>query len=79
MRHTLLVTDTAKFSPLFVEALTWLLASKLAGPVLKGDAGAAAAQACTRTFVYWMGLAKASDASQRQTKPRQQVGWMNAR
>jgi hypothetical protein len=79
LRYTVLVSDTTKFSPLFVEALTWLLASKLAGPVLKGDAGMQAAQACTKTFVYWMGKASDSDASQRRAAPRQQVGWMNAR
>jgi hypothetical protein len=79
LRYTVLVSDTTKFSPLFVEALTWLLASKLAGPVLKGEAGMQAAQACTKTFVYWLGKASDSDASQRRAAPRQQVGWMNAR
>ncbi len=79
LRYTLLVSDTTKFSPLFVEALTWLLASKLAGPVLKGEAGMQAAQACTKTFNYWLGKASDSDASQRRAAPRQQVGWMNAR
>ena len=34
-----LVTDAAKFSPLFVVALARLLASYLAGPILKGKAG----------------------------------------
>lgn len=79
LRHTVLVTDTSKFSPLFIECLGWLLASKLAGPVLKGESGMSAAQACTKTFVYWLGKATDSDASQRRATPRQQVGWMNAR
>jgi hypothetical protein len=79
LRFTVLVTDTTRFSPLFVEALTWLLASKLAGPVLKGEAGMQGAQACTKTFVYWLGMATDSDASQRHEIPRHQVGWMNAR
>jgi hypothetical protein len=79
LRYTAQVTDTTKFSPLFVECLTWLLASKLAGPVLKGEAGMQAAQACTKTFTYWLGKASDSDASQRRTAPRHQVGWMNAR
>ena len=38
---TFLVTETARFSPLFTMALSWHLASMLAGPVLKGEAGAA--------------------------------------
>lgn len=79
LRYVVLVSDTTRFSPLFVEALTWLLASKLAGPVLKGDAGMQAAQACTKTFVYWLGRATGSDASQNSIAPRQQVSWMNAR
>lgn len=79
LRYTAQVTDTTKFSPLFTEALGWLLASKLAGPVLKGDVGMSAAQACTKTFLYWLGKAANSDASQRRAIPRHQVGWMNAR
>lgn len=79
LRYTALVTDTTKFSPLFVESLGWLLASKLAGPVLKGEVGMSAAQACTKTFLYWFGKATDSDASQRRATPRHQVGWMNAR
>lgn len=79
LRYTVLITDTTKFSPLFVEALGWLLASKLAGPVLKGATGMSAAQACTKTFVYWMGKAIDSDASDRKVIPTHQVGWMNAR
>lgn len=33
--YTHLVTDTTKFSPMFAGALTWLLASYLAGPITK--------------------------------------------
>lgn len=79
LRFTVLVTDTTKFSPLFVETLGWLLASKLAGPVLKGDTGVAAAQACTKTFLYWLGKATGSDASQRRATTYHNVGWMGAR
>lgn len=79
LRYTELVSDTSKFTPLFVECLGWLLASKLAGPVLKGETGMAAAQACTKTFVYWFNKAIGSDAAQRKVTPRQHVGWMNAR
>lgn len=79
LRYTVLVTDTTKFSPLFVECLSWLLASKLAGPVLKGDSGMSASQACMKTCLYWLGQATDSDASQRRATPRQQVSWLNAR
>lgn len=78
-RYVRLVDDPARFSPLFTETLGWLLASKLAGPVLKGETGIAAAQACMKTFVYWHGLAKDSDASSRSVSPQHQVAWVNAR
>jgi hypothetical protein len=41
---------TTDFPALFVEALAWLLASMLAGPMLKGDVGASAAQRMTQMF-----------------------------
>jgi hypothetical protein len=79
LRYTVYVNDTSKFSPLFVESLSWLLASKLAGPVLKGSDGMKAAQACTQTFNYWFGKATDSDASQRRNIIQQQPGWMGGR
>lgn len=39
------VTDTAKFTPLFVTALARLLAAYLAGPIVKGETGMKVAQA----------------------------------
>jgi hypothetical protein len=76
LRYTARVTDTTRFSPLFVEALSWLLASKLAGPILKGDAGAAMSQNCMRMFLSVYGRATASDSNQRRTNIQQSVGWM---
>lgn len=78
-RYTRLVNDPAKFSALFTEALTWLLASKLAGPVLKGETGAAAAQAATKTFNYWLDKAKDTDADSRRVRPAHQVPWLSVR
>lgn len=46
------VDDTSKFSPSFTLALSYLLASILAGPVLKGDTGQAANK-------YWMSIWRA--------------------
>ena len=59
------VTDTTKFSPLFVDALSWLLASYLAGPVIKGDSGVAAGDKCFKTFQGQFARAAGSDANQR--------------
>lgn len=78
-RYTMLVTDSAKFPPLFTEALTWLLTAKLAGPVIKGAEGRAAAKDALVSFNYWFKQATASDAGNQSIKPTQQVDWMNAR
>lgn len=59
----------ANFTPLFVEALAWLLASMLAGPMLKGDVGAAAAQRMTQMF--GSALVAASEADGLLTAQRQ--------
>lgn len=76
LRYTALVSDTTQFSPLFVEALAWLLASKLAGPILKGDAGAAAARNCYQMFRAAYAQATVSDANQRRVNVTPQTAWM---
>lgn len=78
-RYTALVADTTKFSPLFRETLAWMLASKLAGPVLMGDTGRKAALSCMQTAMMWFAKATNSDASSRKADPQHQVSWLNAR
>jgi hypothetical protein len=46
LRYTVKVSDSTKFSAQFVEALSWRLASMLAGPIIKGDAGMQMTQSC---------------------------------
>lgn len=79
LRYVARTTDTTKFSPLFVDALAWLMASYLAGPVLKGDAGAAAAKACYQSFLVAFSLAKTSDANQRNVRPDHSPAWIAGR
>lgn len=79
MRYTVTATDSAKFSPLFVVALSWLLASMLAGPLIKGDAGAAEAKRCLQMFQVFEAQAEASDANQRNVTARQIVPWISGR
>ena len=45
------ITDPTKFSPLFVTTLARLLASYLAGPVIKGETGMKVAQAQYKAFI----------------------------
>lgn len=76
LRYAAQITDTTKFSPLFTEALTWLLASKLAGPLLKGTTGAQMASECLKQFQAWFVQATESDANQRRTQVTQRTPWM---
>lgn len=45
LRYVEQITDTTRFTPLFVLALARLLASMLAGPIIKGEAGMKVSQA----------------------------------
>lgn len=84
-RYSMIVTDTSKYQPLFVNALSYLLASKLAGPIIKGDNGMQRAQQL-RAYFDRVALPQAtsSDASQRRVDPRKdnplsQASWIKAR
>lgn len=79
LRYTLRPTDTTKFSPLFIDTLTMLLASHLAGPVLKGDAGASMSRYWLGMYVSQLANAKLSDTRQRQITPPHSVSWMSGR
>ncbi len=78
--YTRRVVDSTKFTPLFVEALAVLLASKLAGPVLKGAEGRKEAQAQAQMF-YGVALPRAtsSDAAQRRQTLDHVAPWIAAR
>lgn len=78
-RYLEAVTDTTKFTPLFVTTLTWQLASMLAGPVIKGDQGAAEAKRCQQMMAAYLAQARASEANQRNIKPEHIVNWMAGR
>lgn len=79
LRYTVLVEDATKFSGLFVVALSWLLASMLAGPLLKGDAGEAAGERCLKMFESFESEAEASDANQRKNNIEPAVSWIKGR
>lgn len=69
-RYTVRAVDPAKYQPLFIESLAWLLASNLAGPVLKGDEGIKMTQQCYKMHKMTLADAKASDAAQRRILQR---------
>lgn len=73
------VEDSSRFSPLFVDALARLLASYLAGPVIKGDSGAKMAQTQYQAYRSILAQAINSDASQRQGEITHTPSWMGVR
>lgn len=75
-RYTKRVTDPTLYPALFIEALSWLLASKLSGPLLKGTTGAQMAQQAIKAYQYWMGQATASDASNRRVQVAPHTSWI---
>lgn len=82
IRYTVAVTVTTFFPPLFTMALSYLLASFLAGPVLKGETGRTVAAAMLNTAMGFMTTARTQDAKQRQAKrvrDAQVAPWMGAR
>lgn len=78
-RYTVRITDAGRFTPLFVDCLSWLLASYLAGPVLKGDTGAAAGKTAFQVYLQRLAGATESDANDRNVKPMHNVAWMAGR
>lgn len=78
-RITFRVTDTTKFSPLFIDTLGWYGASKVAGPILKGDVGAAEAKRCLQFAMALLGKAAVSDTNQQQVNVQQNVPWIGNR
>lgn len=66
-RYIVRVVDTAKFSPLFVSATSWLLASYLAGPIMKGKTGLAAKRSCLDAYAAELGKAAMLNANSGKT------------
>jgi hypothetical protein len=51
----------------------------LAGPIIKGDQGAAEAKRCAQMMAGWMAQAEASDANQRNVHVEHIVSWTSGR
>jgi len=79
LRFTRAVTDTTKYSPLFSLALSHFLASMLAGPLIKGETGAAEAKQQLALFKAVEGWAEASDANQRKLNIEPSPSWIRGR
>ena len=62
------VSDTTRFSPLFVDALSWMLASHLAGPLIRGDLGRSAGQQCLKIAQTLIAQAVEADVRQKHSR-----------
>lgn len=69
LRYQAKITDSTKFSQMFVHAVSWQLASMLAGALIKGDDGAAAVQNATRMAEFYTEKAAAYDSRSTREKP----------
>jgi hypothetical protein len=78
-RYTIQVYDPTRFSPLFTLTLSYLLASMLAGPIIKGEEGAQMSAAMMTKMEQYKGRAAVSDATQRHIVLEQRVPWMAGR
>lgn len=62
LRYHAKVTDPSFYSEMFVQALSWKLATLLAAPLIKGEAGVAAAQRAQQMFEFMLQQAAGYDA-----------------
>ncbi len=79
LRYQAFITDPSLFSDLFVITLSWHLASMLAGPVIKGDQGAAEAKRSSQMMVNYLNSAKQSDNLHRDISIEHIVHWTSGR
>jgi hypothetical protein len=79
LRYQANVTDTSKFSAQFTLTLSWHLASMLAGPVIKGDAGQAEGKRCSAMMASFLSSAKNSDLQNRKINLEHIVPWTAGR
>jgi hypothetical protein len=63
LRYTRTLTDTTRFTPMFVAALARLLASMLAGPIIKGGEGMRVSQGQMQIYLVELATAKADDSN----------------
>lgn len=81
LRYIDLITDSTKYTPAFVACLARLLASYLAGPVLKGDSGIKMAERQMGIFSreYAVATARNANTGHRNTRQTYRPDWLAAR
>lgn len=65
LKYSASITNTNALPPSFVQAVSWHLASTLAGVIIKGDVGVSAAMKCLQAYQMALKVAKESDSQNR--------------
>lgn len=71
--------NPSQFTGLFTDALSWLLASYLAGETIRGDSGHSYANNCMKMFQTLAMTAMQQDARQVETRKRRVPSWIARR
>lgn len=71
--------NASQFSGLFVDALSWLLASYLAGEMIRGDSAFKYASDCQKQFAQFLSLARERDARDVRRNVRHVPTWISRR
>lgn len=79
VRYVARATDPTAWPYLFRLALSWHLGSMLAGPIIKGDEGSAAAKRCVQMAMMFMAQASEADAVGHRAKPIHRAPWTAGR
>lgn len=79
LRYTELPSSPKMWSPNFRMVVAWHLASMLAGPLIKGDVGAAESKRCVQMMAAYMGKASSADSNDRRVHPDHNVAWIAGR
>jgi hypothetical protein len=79
LRYSRIIPDATTFTPLFTVALSWSLASMLAGPIIQGDQGQAESKRCLLQFQLFKGQAETSDANRGRPNITHTPAWISGR
>lgn len=76
IRATIYEEDSTKYSAGYIDSCSWLLASYLAGPIVRGDVGVKTSQACYQAFMQSFAMAASKDANNAKRNLLHGAPWM---
>jgi len=79
LRYIFRAVVPERFTPLFTVALSWLLASYIAGPIIKGDTGIAASKTCFTVYRERFAEAARSSANNSRQRLDHTPAWISER